>query len=345
MKKTIIFLIFAAMLLLTACTVKGKTTESVPSATSTTASEETPTPTQSEFTETPTLTQSEPTETPTGSAEPEEPRINFKKEGDGGTVAVWWWNANDAWNDEKRVGILDFLEKNAVNEIYFCYPNPNGEKLNGFVREANTRGMAVSLLSGDVSFIEPGNKGAEAAVHEFLTYQNAYPDAPLKSLHLDVEPHQSQDFSTKKTEILQKYADYLVETCKTLHDAGEKVEFDLPFWFDEFRVEQNGEQVDLLTVIAQNADGMTVMAYRDNRDGIYGLSEKEIALAKEHGCRIVLGVDCYSTEGTDVSFMEVGQRKMYSELKLVYKDLWRYMRGKDYGIAIHYVDTWMKLKE
>ncbi len=275
------------------------------------------------------------------------PTIAFKKEGDGGTLAVWWWDARILKREKEKEAYLEFLKKNSVNTVYLCYPDFPQEEMVAFVRLARQQGMSVCLLSGDSSFINKDSAGAREVVEKYLLYQQSVPqDARFEALHLDVEPHQREDFNENRQQILQLYAEYVEETAEIVRGAGEKLEWDIPFWFDDYRViNSDGEEQDLLSLLCDNADTLCLMSYRDTAQEILAVSEKEIVLCAETGCKVVCGVETHSAEGDHVSFMEEGKGEMYVQMGEVYGELCRRMGQKNFGMAVHYLDTWYALKD
>lgn len=286
-----------------------------------------------------------PTETPSMTIEPTKDPLTMTLNGDG-TSAVWWWDRFKA-SKTRRGEYLDFLEKNSINEIYICWPDFKSDDLASFVLDAGKRGIRVSLLSGDANWIYPDNNGIETVISEFLKYQkNANSQTRLASLHLDIEPHQLQAFNNDKEQILQYYADFVLKVSKAVRKDGEKLEWDIPFWFDEFEVtNEKGEKEELLELLARNSDTLCLMSYRDTAEAVLECSEKEISLGKRYGCKIVLGVETHSTEGDHVSFMEEGKKTMYRECEKVYGELLQKLGKENFGIAVHYLDTWYKLKD
>ena len=274
-------------------------------------------------------------------------RFIFRTEDDGGTLAVWWWNVNHFFSEAKREQYLDFLAMNNVNEIYLCYPNPDFDRLAKIVRTAGQRGMRVSLLSGDCWWIDKENTGENTVVETFLCYQKSAPaDAKLHALHLDVEPHQRDDFSTSRDAVLQSYVEMVVQVAETVRASGERIEWDIPFWFESFTVTgELGESIPLLELLSKNADTLCLMSYRDSAEEILSVSEEEISACIENGCKVVLGVETFSGEGDHVSFLEEGKYTMYLAMRDVYNDLKQRLGRDRYGIAVHYLDTWFTLKE
>ncbi len=278
-------------------------------------------------------------------SEDEEPCMRLSDEKNG-TVAVWWWNKSKAYpgNREKY---LAFLEKNDVNEIYLCWPNFKKEQLAAFVKAAGKRGIRVSLLSGDASWIDPENKGADTVIEDFLSYQqSAAQDERLLSLHMDVEPHQREDFWEDQQRVLQDYADFVKKTAKSVREKGERIGWDVPFWFDEFTVRDDTEEDRLLLeVLAAHADTLCLMSYRDSAQGVLLCAEKELRIGQQYGCQVICGVETHSAEGDHVSFMEEGKGYMYEQCTALYEALSEQQEVGKFGIAIHYLDTWYNLKD
>jgi|GEM_PF-1015373 len=270
----------------------------------------------------------------------------FREKNDGGTLAVWWWNVNHFFDTALRDQYLDFLQMNRINEIYLCYPNMDMDRMVEIVRICQARGMGVSLLSGDCWWIDPDNHGENAVIDEFLEYQSYAPeDAKLLSLHLDVEPHQRDDFSTESDLVLQNYASMVKQVSDVIHASGERIEWDIPFWFDNYTVnDENGKELPLLQHLSNNADTLCLMSYRDSAKDILSVSEAEIAVCLSGDCKVILGIETHSSEGDHVSFMEEGKHRMYFEMKEVYQILKSRMPKEKYGMAVHYLDTWFPLK-
>ena len=302
-------------------------------------------------TATPDPTVSDPPAETTGTAEPSitdpRPLLSCRADGDGGTVACWWWNRSDAVRASQRDKYLDFLADNGVSLVYLCLPDFTARQLSSFVRAAAERSISVSLLTGDVSFLDPENATVAKVIDEYLAYQkNAAPNEKLCGLHFDVEPHQRPDFSENRDAILDLYADFVVRTCAILHEAGERVEWDIPFWFDSFTVgAPDGGRVSLLELLADNADALCLMSYRNTAAAVLDLSEEEIEVCRRHGIGVICGLDAYSEEGPDVSFAGKSKEDLYRVAAEVYRTLRETSDGGEYGIAIHYLDTWYALMD
>ena len=258
---------------------------------------------------------------------------------------VWWWRGEDAANPSVAAQRLDFLAKHGVGEIYFCVDLRKYHKeTRSFVKAAGTKGMRVALLSGDVSWIRPGNRGFAETLIAYRSYQrHAAPDEKFYALHLDVEPHQDTKLSDARK--WQLYADFVLRAAADVHAAVEKIEWDIPFWLDDKRVAYGDrEDAPLLDVLTENSDCITLMSYRDTAEAMLDVSKTEIEMAKARNVRVVLGAETGETgEGSIVTFFEEGAAKMDAELAKVAEALDAAKVPAGAGIAIHHLGSWEKL--
>ena len=264
------------------------------------------------------------------------------------TKGVWWWRgSNDVTNSAEAARRLDFLSAHGVDEIYFCVDLGKCQKATrDFVRKAGDRGMRVALLAGDVSWIHPGSRGFAVTFDAYLAYQRAAsPDERFYAMHLDVEPH--QDARLPDARKWQLYADFVLRAAADIHAAGEKVEWDIPFWLDGIRVTFGYlENAPLLEVVMSASDGVALMSYRDTAEAMLDVSKTEIALAKKRNVRVVLGAETGETgEGSVVTYFEEGAAKMNAELAKVSAALDAAKAPAGAGIAIHHLGGWEKLVE
>ena len=264
-----------------------------------------------------------------------------------GTVGVWWWSGKDAGSPETYSERMDFLATNGVSEIYF-WVNPKSpfEDVVGFVRAAGRRGMRVAWLAGDVSWIFPGNLGFDEKWSRYSDYQRKAPaDAKFYALHLDVEPHQTKKVAKELR--WQLYADLVMRVTSTVHRGGEKVEWDIPFWLDSMTVSYNDRtNAPLLEVVMDNSDGVTLMSYRDTARLMLEVSRGELDLAASRRCRVVLGAEAGRTgEGDFVSYFEEGKSVLRAELGKVLDALAAHKLPGGFGVAVHHLGSWRKLKD
>jgi hypothetical protein len=132
-----------------------------------------------------------------------------------------------------------------------------------------------------------------------------------------------------------------------VHAAGEKIEWDIPFWLDNIRV-AFGERknVSLLEVVMGVSDCVALMSYRDTAEAILDISKQEMAIAVKGGVRVVLGAETGDTgEGDFVTFFEEGASVMDAELAKVISALGSAEIPAGAGIAVHHLGSWEKIAE
>ena len=258
---------------------------------------------------------------------------------------VWWWRGEDAAKPAVAAKRLDFLAKNGVGEIYFCVDlKKYARETRSFVKAAAAKGMRVALLAGDVSWIRPGNRGFAETLLAFRAYQRrAAPDEKFYALHLDVEPH--QDPKLQNARKWQLYADFVLRAAADVHAAGEKIEWDIPFWLDGINVAYGDvAEAPLLDVLMDSSDCVTLMSYRDTAAAMLDAAANEIEMAKARNVRIVLGAETGETaEGGFVTYFEEGAEKMAAELAKVSAALDAAKVPAGAGIAIHHLAGWENL--
>jgi hypothetical protein len=258
---------------------------------------------------------------------------------------VWWWRGEDAANPSIAAQRLEFIAKHGIDEIYFCVDlRKYYKETRSFVKAAGAKGIRVALLAGDVSWIRPDNRGFAETLFAYRSYQrHAASDEKFYALHLDVEPHQDAKLSDGRK--WQLYADFVLRAAADVHAAGEKIEWDIPFWLDGIRVAYGDrEDAPLLDVLTENSNCITLMSYRDTAEAMLDVSKTEIEMAKTRNVRVVLGAETGETgEGSFVTFFEEGAKKMDAELAKVSEALDAAKVPAGAGIAIHHLGSWEKL--
>lgn len=244
-------------------------------------------------------------------------------------LGVWWWDS------DLDVGeYLGFAADNGVTEVYYCdsdFDDGTAE----FVSACRSKDIDAYFLAGEYQWLDDPSP-LYSAVERYIAFNAAHADA-FSGVHLDIEPHQSPDFSARRAELVAS----LVSLAAGLADRYPSVAFDydIPFWLDD-EVVLGGEALPAYAHMINIADRIFIMSYRDSADAIYRTAEDELAYAAAHGRSLVLGVETYSEEGDEVSFLEEGKRYMYGELEKL-----RDMLPDGCALAVHQIKTWRELKD
>lgn len=245
-------------------------------------------------------------------------------------LGSWWWH--------KRIDAdkyLDFAESNNVNEIYY-YGGTLDDETRTFISKANSKDIDVYLLDGNKDWLLDSSELYQL-VDDYIEYQSNYPDANFVGIHLDIEPHQLSDFDDNRYEYIYS----LISLCYDLSVEYPTIKFDydIPFWLND-QIEFNNETKEAYKHIIDIANRVFVMSYRDTAEKIYDIAKDEVDYAISKNKTLFLCVETNSDEGEQVSFLEDGKSVMYNEI-----DLLRGMIPDNFGVSIHYIETWYDLKD
>lgn len=249
------------------------------------------------------------------------------------SLGVWWWDK--ALSDD----YLTFAKLNGVDEVYYCDYSPE-EDTYEFVKKAKQRGIKVYLLLGEKEWLND-SAGLIEKIEAYTVYQQTYQDAQLSGIHLDIEPHQFDDFNESQS-VREQYILKLIALCKTLSQTYTNITFDydLPFWLDD-EVEFGGESKQAYKYIIDYASRVYIMSYRDSAQKIASVASEEIEYAKSKNKQIFVSVEMDSSEGDNVSFKEESKEILYSELNKLKEEI----NYDNFGVSIHHIKTWKNLKE
>ena len=289
------------------------------------------------------------------------PRINFI-DNTAATLGVWWWHADDTYNEALCARYLTLLEENQVTEIYFYCAHlltseQNRAKVHTFVQEAMKRGMRVAVLFDNQNVVKAGDTSFTNAVSRVLTYKEEYPQDDVYGLHCDIEP-QAPDRVNGDTwsAWTQGYVTNFIPQIAAARKQGVWVELDIGcgWWVNGFdrayegseMHEYDGTTMDLFDVIANNVDCMCMMTYRDTAPAILDMADAGRRAADKAGCKIVYGVETGDDgEGAHVDFYADSKEIMYTELSKLCLKLESEPPVGGYGFAIHYMRMWDALRD
>lgn len=245
------------------------------------------------------------------------------------STGVWWWNINYDPNI-----YLPFLKENGITEIYIEDARFS-EETSAFIKDANSKNIKVFLLQGLKDWILDHTKLTQI-IEKYRIFNKNYPNTTYSGLHLDVEPHQFDDFQERRVYYLEKYVQFVYEIVNENPDIN--IDFDVPFWLHD-EIEYNGQTKMVYKHLIDIGNRIFIMSYRDTAEAIVKCAIEELEYAKEKGKMLFLCVETKSSEGEHVSFQEDGKKVMYEELRKLGN-----LVNQTYGVSIHHVKTWYDLK-
>jgi hypothetical protein len=230
---------------------------------------------------------------------------------------------------------LNFAAENGINEIYFC-SSEFGEETSGFIDSANKLGIDVYYLQGEYEWLDDSSSLIRK-IENYREYQQTYPNSKFSGIHLDIEPHQNPDFENRREDLILN----LIELANLLNKSYEDISFDydIPFWLDD-NITFNNLNRPAYQHLIDIADRVFVMSYRDTADAIINTASDELTYAQSIGKKIILSVECSSSEGDKVSFAEEGKKEMKQQLNILKERF-----GDDIGMSIHHIRSWYDMKE
>ena len=254
--------------------------------------------------------------------------VSCSESSHGYTLGVWWWDnrLDDSY--------LEYAVDNDVNEIYY-YTSTFSEKNNEFVKKANKNNVDVYWLCGDYRWIEDYASFQEE-MNNYLTYQNKYSTGKFEGVHLDVEPHQHEQFSSRREELILLYIDFLNRVTNDYPSVH--FDADIPFWLEDV-VTYNGETKEAFKFVTDIVNRVFVMSYRDSAEQILNVGSAELEYANQKNKPIFLCVETGNEEDI-VTFIEEGKNYMNEQITLI-GDL----TDLKFNIAIHHIKTWRELKD
>ncbi|MBQ9791801.1 MAG: hypothetical protein IJW28_04355 [Clostridia bacterium] len=245
---------------------------------------------------------------------------------------VWWWDST------LDLTYIDYAKEYNINEIYYCDASFNSS-VEEYISYANAKKIEVYLLMGEYQWLYDDTNLINK-IESYIQY-NSETNAKFSGIHLDIEPHQAPEWKsgdeTTKIELVNK----LVKLAKKLKDTYPNIYFsyDIPFWLDHM-VTIDGVEKEAYKHMIDLSHKVFLMSYRDTAEKIYDVSKDEIEYASSVNKTVVLGVEIYSEEGDQVSFMEEGKIYMHAEI-----DRLKTMVPNGTGVSIHHIKTWHDLKD
>ncbi|HAL73496.1 MAG TPA: hypothetical protein DCM45_00210 [Clostridiales bacterium] len=265
------------------------------------------------------------------------------------TLGTWWWNAQFIRTETDRDLRLQFLQDEGVSEIYLYYGGVVWDKYyRQFIAACQTRGIRVAALGGDAGWLsDEGFAGYQRWLARIAQYQaDASESEKFYGLHLDFEPGQNPEYA-KDPSAMAGQVSRVYDLGRQFSDEHALIfEADVSMWIDdpEHLMPDGAEQVALGEYIARRVDTLSIMAYRDTAREQYQSALPMIRIARQYNRKVIMGSETgQSTEAEFVSYFEEGKAVLQKEqvrlIGLMDKE------DVEYGLAVHYVESWFELKD
>ena len=255
--------------------------------------------------------------------------------------AVWIWGDQvfDLLDDSQvRTDSLSFFADKGVTTVYLYsgpffgggrYPlvDTPGDYA-ALVSDLHSQGIEVyGLLDSLVVDVNDSDTVIDDHFQNVLSYNSSRPDIEqLDGMNFDIEPWANRDLGwndATREGISQQYLELAQELSLLRDQAGSDLVLGpaMPFWFDSFSVEWNGQTLPMNEHTQSAYDYATVMNFRDTAgtdDGLIAHAQNEIDFGNLIGKKVVIGVETNDVADADnpekVTFFEEGEREMERQL-------------------------------
>ncbi len=278
--------------------------------------------------------------------------------------AVWIWgkDASLLLSDPVfRVRSLRFLSDKNVTTIYLhagdlSKDNVLGEKsirYRTLITRMHRLGFTVYALIGSAplkthEFILPENRREVLDLFAgILKYNDTdEPMAWFDGINIDIEPYRLKDWKKRRDLRAVQYLDLSAEFMAMKEQSGCLIPVGpaIPFWFDSFDIEWNGQAKPFHRHVQDIYDYVAIMDYRDaagGRDGIICHALNEMMYAEQKGRTVIIGVETKHSETGKITFFDENEARLEEELGWVEKTFSRYRAFG--GFAIHHLTTYRDL--
>jgi hypothetical protein len=205
--------------------------------------------------------------------------------------------------------------------------------------------IRVSLIGADASWVlENGYADRDAYFTFYENYQKtASNNEKFYGLHLDIEPHQLDEWTNDNENTVRKYCDFILLAREVADRTHTLLELDIPCWFDLFQTQDGVESVSLCEFCIRHADTTLFMSYRDNARAAVDFAHAGIALGEKYGKKIILAFETgHIYEEINITFDHLGTLPLNEELHKL-----RHIMDTEFhcqtGYAVHHYNSWVKL--
>ena len=200
--------------------------------------------------------------------------------------ATWTWSPNE-WR-ERGAALLDWAVQQKIGAVFITVPLKDGSvddaaQLGAFVRQAGSRGIAVSAMEGAPDMVLPASQDAAIArLRAYAAYNtSAAEDARLKGVQYHIEPYLVPAHVLPQAQRDRRY----LELAARLHQVAAPLALDfvVPHWWADKKA--------LLDGLAKHADILTVKSPRTDPAQIYRLAVPFLDWGVEHGKTVRVALD------------------------------------------------------
>jgi hypothetical protein len=217
------------------------------------------------------------------------------------------------WNPEQydiQRGFARHLSSLSVDEVYISTGLVKDLKQNyliaerhglysQFISEANKNNISVEALFGIPQWSKKENyHDMTKQVSEVLSYNTKHKSSRFSAVHLDVEPHQLDDWKENMSHYMDEYLENIrkLKTMIGKHNSSNadnlKLVVSLPFWMANAEIGGENFRKELLSIV----DTAHIMTYTQNNDWFVSWSKSWLKAADKTDTKITIASEFQEDE-------------------------------------------------
>jgi hypothetical protein len=289
---------------------------------------------------------------------------------------TWIWTSPINMSQDDMRSAVDEAAKNGMNAVYVTIDDyleiqslpesaaktaraqSYSDALDRFIRTAQEKGIAVDVEVGWRDWSEDSSFTKAFVMTDYAVAFNKTHSHTIRALQFDVEPYLLATYEANKANILKRYVALVDATVNRLGTESLGLSIVIPHFYDEAQgwtpaFAFNGSTAHAFTHLMNGMDArpngkIIVMAYRnfsENDNGTISLAQGEIdeASAGTHATKVIVAQETGDIQPGYVTFFGKSKSEYASQVELI-KAHFKTKSGFG-GIAVHYLDAFMKLKD
>jgi hypothetical protein len=242
-------------------------------------------------------------------------------------------------------------EQTEKKDVYF-------KALAEFISIARQNNIAVDVEGGWRDWGVPDNRMNGFILIDFVKeYNTKYSELKIRGLQYDVESYLLPNYESNKAQVLIEYVEFIDESVDRIKDTQVLFSIVIPHFYDSKQawtpqINYNGKTAHtythLLDILEKKPNSQVIiMAYRNSFEGANGtkeISDVEMNEAKQStkSTKIIIAQETGNVLPEYVTFHGLSKSSLLDSLKMV-EDI--YGPNKNFGgVAVHYIDTFLKLE-
>jgi len=234
--------------------------------------------------------------------------------------------------------LADFCDQEAVRELYLKLDLSDPATVRDYVGKLHARGLRVQFLGGDPSWAYDHQQDGSDRMAQFIDYNDKQATSSAErfdGVNFDVEWYSSPHDNTDKAGYdgwIALFQQWRTMVDRSAQPSTIQLGASIPYWLEPTSDHSftNPSKIQGLT------DYVTVMAYRDNADGIVDAVSTEVQNARALGTGLVIAVEFKNIDPTE-TFWDQSQADFDSATERTVATF-----NGEFSIAIHDIDYYQQ---